>query len=59
MVIVDGFENFDAGRRRGKGVLFLTGHMSAWELSSFAHALYGLPVAFSGAADFQSRAWTS
>ena len=26
VVIVDGFENFDAGRRRGKGVLFLTGH---------------------------------
>src|SRR5579863_9405220 len=46
VVIVDGFENFDAGRRRGKGVLFLTGHMSAWELSSFAHALYGYPLHF-------------
>lgn len=46
VVIVDGFENFDAGRRRGKGVLFLTGHMSAWELSSFAHALYGYPLNF-------------
>jgi Kdo2-lipid IVA lauroyltransferase/acyltransferase len=46
VVIVDGFENFDAGRRRGKGVLFLTGHMSAWELSSFAHALYGYPLYF-------------
>jgi Kdo2-lipid IVA lauroyltransferase/acyltransferase len=46
VVIVDGFENFDAGRRRGKGVLFLTGHISAWELSSFAHALYGYPLHF-------------
>lgn len=46
VVVVDGFENFDAGRRRGKGVLFLTGHMSAWELSSFAHALYGYPLHF-------------
>ncbi|MGA9887797.1 MAG: hypothetical protein WBQ31_09905, partial [Candidatus Acidiferrales bacterium] len=46
VVIVDGFENFDAGRRRGKGVLFLTGHMSAWELSSFAYALYGYPLHF-------------
>lgn len=46
VVIMDGFENFDAGRRRGKGVLFLTGHMSAWELSSFAHALYGYPLNF-------------
>ncbi len=46
VVIVDGFENFDVGRRRGKGVLFLTGHMSAWELSSFAYALYGYPLHF-------------
>src|SRR5271156_5108501 len=45
-VILDGFENFDAARRAGKGVLFLTGHMSAWELSSFAHALYGYPLHF-------------
>ncbi|MGA7921090.1 MAG: lysophospholipid acyltransferase family protein [Candidatus Acidiferrales bacterium] len=46
VVVLDGFENFDAGRRSGKGVLFLTGHMSAWELSSFAHALYGYPLHF-------------
>src|ERR1700678_383652 len=46
IVVLDGFENFDAARRRGKGVLFLTGHMSAWELSSFAHALYGYPLHF-------------
>jgi Kdo2-lipid IVA lauroyltransferase/acyltransferase len=46
IVVIDGFENFDAARRRGKGVLFLTGHMSAWELSSFAHALYGCPLHF-------------
>lgn len=46
VVAVDGFENFDAARRRGKGVLFLTGHMSAWELAPFAHALYGYPLHF-------------
>src|ERR1700728_1522857 len=46
IVVVDGFENFDAARRRGKGVLFLTGHMSAWELAPFAHALYGHPLHF-------------
>jgi len=46
IVVIDGFENFDAAKRRGKGVLFLTGHMSAWELSSFAHALYGYPLHF-------------
>src|SRR5580693_3872059 len=32
IVMLDGAENFEAGRRRGKGVIFLTGHMSAWEL---------------------------
>jgi KDO2-lipid IV(A) lauroyltransferase len=46
VVVIDGFENFDAAKRHGKGVLFLTGHMSAWELSSFAHALYGYPLHF-------------
>src|SRR3984957_16466978 len=46
IVVVDGFENFDAARRRGKGVLFLTGHMSAWELAPFAQALYGYPLHF-------------
>src|ERR1700735_4694500 len=46
IVVVDGFENFDAARRRGKGVLFLTGHMSAWELAPFAQALFGYPLHF-------------
>lgn len=43
-VILDGHENFLAGRSRGKGVIYLTGHLGAWELSSFAHALYGFPL---------------
>jgi Kdo2-lipid IVA lauroyltransferase/acyltransferase len=43
-VILDGNENFLEGQRRGKGVLFLTGHIGAWELSSFSHALYGYPL---------------
>lgn len=46
VVLLDGFENFDAARRRGKGVIFLTGHMSAWELAPFAQALYGHPLHF-------------
>jgi Kdo2-lipid IVA lauroyltransferase/acyltransferase len=46
IVVVDGFENFDEARRRGTGVLFLTGHMSAWELAPFAQALYGYPLHF-------------
>ncbi len=46
IVVLDGFEHFDEARRRGRGVLFLTGHMSAWELAPFAHALYGYPLHF-------------
>jgi KDO2-lipid IV(A) lauroyltransferase len=46
IVVVDGAENFEAARQRGNGVLFLTGHMSAWELAPFAHALYGHPLHF-------------
>lgn len=44
VVILDGYENFLNGQRRGNGVLYLTGHIGAWELSSFAHALYGFPL---------------
>ena len=44
VVVLDGHKNFLDGQRRGKGVLYLTGHVGAWELSSFAHALYGYPL---------------
>lgn len=44
IVVLDGHESFLEGQRRGKGVLYLTGHIGAWELSSFAHALYGYPL---------------
>jgi Kdo2-lipid IVA lauroyltransferase/acyltransferase len=46
LVVLDGLENFEAARRLGKGVIFLTGHMSAWELAPFAQALYGHPLSF-------------
>lgn len=46
IVVLDGFENFAAAERQGKGVLFLTGHTGAWELAPFAHALYGHPLHF-------------
>jgi Kdo2-lipid IVA lauroyltransferase/acyltransferase len=44
VLILDGHENFLEGQQRGNGVLYLTGHIGAWELSSFAHALYGFPL---------------
>ena len=46
VIVLDGNENYLAAMRRGKGVFFLTGHMGPWELSSFAHAVYGYPCHF-------------
>jgi KDO2-lipid IV(A) lauroyltransferase len=44
VVVYDGFENFDRAFARGRGVLFLTAHLGAWELSAFAHSLQGHPL---------------
>jgi len=44
VVEYDGFENFSSAYARGKGVLFLTAHLGAWELSAFAHSIYGYPL---------------
>jgi Kdo2-lipid IVA lauroyltransferase/acyltransferase len=46
LIVYDGFEHFERARALGKGVLFLTAHFGNWELSSFAHGLYGFPCAF-------------
>jgi KDO2-lipid IV(A) lauroyltransferase len=40
----EGLENYLAARDRGNGVLVLTGHLGAWELSSFYHSLMGYPM---------------
>ncbi|MEG9437501.1 lysophospholipid acyltransferase family protein [Edaphobacter sp. HDX4] len=40
----EGLENYLRARDRGKGVLVLTGHLGAWELSSFYHSLMGYPM---------------
>ena len=45
-VVHDGLENYVEGLRRGRGVIFMTAHFGAWELSSFAHAVYGYPLRF-------------
>ncbi len=44
VAIYEGFENFDAAQRRGKGVLFLTAHLGGWEIGSFVHSIYGHPL---------------
>jgi len=40
----EGLEHYLAARDRGRGVLILTGHLGAWELSSFYHSLMGYPM---------------
>jgi Kdo2-lipid IVA lauroyltransferase/acyltransferase len=43
---LSGLENFKAAQSKGKGILYLTGHFSAWELLPVAHALHGYPLSF-------------
>lgn len=40
----EGLEHYLAAAARGKGVLIVTGHLGAWELSSFFHSLMGHPM---------------
>lgn len=40
----EGLANYLEARKRGQGVLVLTGHLGAWELSSFYHSLAGHPM---------------
>src|SRR6202790_1621468 len=44
VVVLARHENFVAGKSRGQRVIYLTDHIGAWELSSYAHALYGFPL---------------
>ena len=41
VVTFDGLENYDAALAQGRGVVFLTAHIGAWELGAFAHGLKG------------------
>ncbi|MGD0740191.1 MAG: lysophospholipid acyltransferase family protein [Terracidiphilus sp.] len=40
----EGLEHYLTAQARGKGVLIITGHLGAWELSSFYHSLMGHPM---------------
>jgi len=44
VITYDGFENYAEAISRGKGVLYLTGHLGAWELGAFAQSVYGHPL---------------
>jgi KDO2-lipid IV(A) lauroyltransferase len=42
----EGLENLEAARAAGRGVILFTGHLGAWELSSFALSAFGYPMSF-------------
>jgi KDO2-lipid IV(A) lauroyltransferase len=46
IVECEGLENLEAARANGRGVILFTGHLGAWELSSFALSAFGYPLSF-------------
>ena len=46
IISIDGMEHYQAAKARGKGLIYLTGHMGAWELAPFAQALNGHALHF-------------
>jgi KDO2-lipid IV(A) lauroyltransferase len=46
IVECEGLERLDAARQGEHGVILFTGHVGAWELSSFALSLFGYPLSF-------------
>jgi len=41
---IEGLQNYLAAQAKGKGVLVITAHLGAWELSSFYHSMMGHPM---------------
>lgn len=46
VVMYEGLENYHHAVAQGRGVILLTGHIGAWELSVYAHSIYGYPMSF-------------
>jgi Kdo2-lipid IVA lauroyltransferase/acyltransferase len=46
LIAVEGLEQFAGASAQGKGVILFTGHVGAWELSSFGLSLFGHPLSF-------------
>jgi KDO2-lipid IV(A) lauroyltransferase len=42
----EGLEHLEQAKARGRGVILFTGHLGAWELTSFALSLVGHPLSF-------------
>jgi KDO2-lipid IV(A) lauroyltransferase len=39
-------ERLEAAKKLGRGILFITAHLGAWELLPFAHSAFGNPLSF-------------
>ncbi len=46
LIDCEGLEYLEAAEKSGRGVILFTGHIGAWELSSFALSLFGHPLSF-------------
>ena len=46
LVEYDGIEILHEAKARGRGIIFLTGHLGAWEVLSFAHSALHEPISF-------------
>ncbi|MDX6531842.1 MAG: Kdo2-lipid lauroyltransferase/acyltransferase [Blastocatellia bacterium] len=46
LIECEGLEHIEAARASGRGVILFTGHVGAWELTSFALSLFGHPLSF-------------
>ncbi len=44
IIEIDGWENFENAIKKGKGIVFLTGHLGNWELMAYSQSLRGYPL---------------
>ena len=46
LIECEGLEHLQAAKQQQRGVILFTGHLGAWELSSFGLSLFGYPLSF-------------
>ncbi len=44
IIKIEGWENFENAMKKGKGIVFLTGHLGNWELMAYSQSLRGFPI---------------